>query len=372
MFNVKTMTYGYDDISIRPSDRSFVRHRSQCVTMKGNNLPIFTAPMSTVIDERNYSIFSKNHIIPILPRNIDMTTRNEYLLDGKWVAYSLSEFDSMIRKNDRFDNTVHVLIDIANGNMDAIFRLCEIAKKKYGKDGIVLMTGNIANPETYKYCCNAGIDFVRCGVGGGCGCLTTSNTGIHYGIVNLLSEIYEMKKSYEPSGDIACVTKVIADGGIRNYTDVIKALALGADYVMIGSVLSRLVESCAKTYAYDKNGKTVYIDTLKNGTSVRESEDGFTITDSNGIYGYDRLYKIFYGMASKKGQEDLFGKKKGTSEGTEKHLECTTNIDKWTKNMNDYLSSAMSYCDIDNINDFNPDNVDTFIMSPNLINSINK
>ena len=63
MFNVKTMTYGYDDISIRPSDRSFVRHRSQCVTMKGNNLPIFTAPMSTVIDERNYSIFSKNHII---------------------------------------------------------------------------------------------------------------------------------------------------------------------------------------------------------------------------------------------------------------------------------------------------------------------
>ena len=153
---------------------------------------------------------------------------------------------------------------------------------------------------------------------------------------------------------------------------MIKALALGADYVMIGSVLSRLVESCAKTYAYDKNGKTVYIDTLKNGTSVRESEDGFTITDSKGIYGYDRLYKIFYGMASKKGQEDLFGKKKGTSEGTEKHLECTTNIDKWTKNMNDYLSSAMSYCDIDNINDFNPDNVDTFIMSPNLINSINK
>lgn len=119
-----------------------------------------------------------------------------------------------------------------------------------------------------------------------------------------------MKKSYEPSGDIACVTKVIADGGIRNYTDVIKALALGADYVMIGSVLSRLVESCAKTYAYDKNGKTVYIDTLKDGTSVRESEDGFTITDSKGIYGYDRLYKIFYGMASKKGQEDLFGKRR--------------------------------------------------------------
>ena len=60
------------------------------------------------------------------------------------------------------------------------------------------------------------------------------------------------------------------------------------------------------------------------------------------------------------------------SEGIERKVACTTNVDKWVENMNDYLASAMSYCDIKEISDFNPDNVEVFLMSNNLQNSINK
>ena len=77
-------------------------------------------------------------------------------------------------------------------------------------------------------------------------------------------------------------------------------------------------------------------------------------------------------MASKQGQIDLFGKKKRTSEGKEVILECKTSIQKWTENMNDFLASAMSYCDIMDVNDFNPENVETRLLSQREQAAINK
>lgn len=379
MFNEKEMTYGYNDVSIQPAGISNIEHRSECVTKKNGYLPIFTAPMSTVINERNYDIFDSNGIIPILPRNIDIATRNKYMEEGKWVAYSLSEFEEIIDTYDSFNVPAHIVIDVANGNMKKIFTLSKKAKEKYGKKNIILMAGNIANPETYMEYCKAGIDYARCCIGGGSGCITTSNTAIHYGIVNLLSEIYEIKKHVDmcydlESDEYQCVTQVIADGGIRNYSDVIKALALGADYVMIGGEFAKLVESCAQTYGYDYDNHGFMIDPLDGEISIREIGGCFSIVrkKSERDCVVDKLYKVFYGMASKRGQEDLFGKKKGTSEGIEKRFECTTNVDKWANNMNDYLASAMSYCDIENVYDFNPDNVEVFLVSNNLQNSINK
>lgn len=77
-------------------------------------------------------------------------------------------------------------------------------------------------------------------------------------------------------------------------------------------------------------------------------------------------------MASKQGQIDLFGKKKRTSEGKEVILECKTSIKKWTENMNDFLASAMSYCDVTDVNDFNPENVETRLLSQREQAAINK
>ena len=61
------MTYGYDDIGIIPAMKSEINHRSECNTKKGGMLPIFTAPMSTVLNENNWAIFQDNGIIPIIP-----------------------------------------------------------------------------------------------------------------------------------------------------------------------------------------------------------------------------------------------------------------------------------------------------------------
>lgn len=338
--------------------------------------------MSSVVCQDNFHLFEEQGINAIMPRNVDIKVRLDYINKGYWSALSLSEFNDFINNKATLNRTAHIVIDVANGNMSSIFELSKTAKEKFGKDNIILMSGNIANPQTYLEYCKAGIDYVRCSIGSGCGCITSTQTAIHYGIASLLNEVYKLKEWVDGEigffSEFKCLTKIVADGGIRGYADVIKALALGADYVMVGSVFSQLIESSAKTYytnpLNEKEIKT--IDVFNPNCVCREQDGIYSLTTpedkEEDFKLIPQLYKVFYGMASKRGQEDLFGSKKGTVEGITKTLPATTNLDKWVGNMDAYLKSAMSYCNIKNIKDFNCDNVDTIIISNNTNNSVNK
>lgn len=322
----RQILYSYNDITIIPAIKSDINSRNECDPYLSDlMLPLFTAPMSTVVNESNYEIFEKNGINTILPRNINLETRLSYSKCGRWAAYSLKEFEENFCKEESFHNTWRVLIDIANGHMAKLYELVMKAKKLH--DNIEIMVGNIAHPETYEVCNDCGVDYVRVGIGAGAGCITSSNTAIHYPMASLIYDCYMRKLK------IKGTTKIIADGGIRNYSDVIKALALGADYVMIGSLFAQLKESAAV-----KNNGNVY----------------------------------FYGMASAQGQCDISGGKTKTSEGIAKSLPVIGTIAGWTENMIAYMRSAMSYCNIKLIQDFNPYNVQTYLMSTFAKNSINK
>lgn len=237
---------------------------------ENGKLPIFVSPMTCILDKNNLDIFNKSKVIPIIPRGV-----NECITDN-WVAYSLSDFE----KNLEHDlNGKKILIDIANGHMQKIYDLVKIAKKKY--PSVIIMVGNIAHPQMYVTCCNAGADYVRVGIGGGNGCSTSSQTGVHASLSWLLQGINEIKKDMISShslenedGEPAKLffTKVIADGGIDTTAKAIKCLALGADYVMMGKTFAMCEEAC---------GKIINI----NGQRQHE----------------------YYGMASTKGQADISG-----------------------------------------------------------------
>lgn len=372
---IKEMKYSYNDIAIVPAVKSNVEHRSECNPFTGqfnnSDLPIFTAPMSTVVNEQNFNLFEKNHIIPILPRNFDLETRIDYLRRGKWTAVGLQEFEDLFINNDwdmEIYPDVNVLIDIANGHMSKLHDMIYYAKVKYKwPNRFKIMAGNIANPMTYYELAKAGCDMIRVNIGVGEGCITWSNLGTGYPCASLISEIYEIKKKLEHAGEWTPL--IIADGGIRNYSDVNKSLALGADYVMIGGLFSKLVESAAPTFYYDKDGVSIHeinpfehkIDAYPDGTFDIDEE-----------YIVDNLHKVFYGMASRRGQEDINGEKKKTSEGIQKILPATTNLRKWSENMIAYMQSAMSYTNCLYLDDFNPENVDVIIISPQTEESINK
>lgn len=172
--------YSYNDVTIIPAVVSEINHRCECNPFtEDNKLPIFTAPMSTVLDENNFDLFNTNLIYAILPRSVDYGIRLDFLKKGHWVALSLKEFNDLFNCDNELLNGIDrmkVLIDIANGHMLSLFDNVSKAKERFNHR-LEIMIGNIANPETYKLAFQSGASYVRCGIGGGNGCFS-ENTKI--------------------------------------------------------------------------------------------------------------------------------------------------------------------------------------------------
>lgn len=340
---IENLKYSYNDVSLVPSVISEICHRSECDPfIEDNKLPIFTAPMTSVVNVDNFSLFEENHIIPILPRNIDIETRIEYSQNGKWAAYSLSEFEE-VWCAEKIDGIVpKVLIDVANGHMACLYELVKTSKKIWGSNSIVIMVGNIANPETYRIAAESGADYIRCGIGGGDGCSTSTNTSLNFPQASLVNEIGKIKSELSQHNDVNKLPKIIADGGIRNYSDVIKAIALGADYVMIGGVFSKMVESASLCKFYSQEEQTEEelngIDLVKVEGFENKGEGVFTLNGKS-----LQIYKLFYGMASRLGQKDISGEDTKVPEGIVKMFRAEYTMNEWVTKMLHYLRSAMSY-----------------------------
>ena len=373
--------YSYNDISIIPNELSHISHRSECCPFLDNGkLPIFTAPMSTVVNINNFELFEMNNINAILPRSVYVDDRLEFAKNGKWTAFSLTEFERIFADEDnsiefKSGPVKHILIDVANGHMAKIYELVKRCKTILG-DQIEIMIGNIANPKTYRDAALAGASYVRLGIGSGSGCITSSNTGIHFPMASLIDETVDVRNNLMENDEVQeylklkhfQMPKIIADGGIRNYSDVIKALALGADYVMIGGLFASIIESAAPIH-------------LKTDTGLVPCRDDRKIVDLHGKLYFEEknkcvtevpcpLVKVFYGMASSRGQIDLTGKKNKTSEGIEKVISVTTNLYKWSENMASYIQSAMSYLGIYDV--YKLRNAEKCVISNNTYASINK
>lgn len=312
----------WNDICITPDVISYIEHRSDVsIYMLNGNLPLFTAPMDTVVDLNNADIFNKNSINVCLPRNV--RTNNELYFQ----SYGLDEIIELF--NSDFKLPKKVLIDVANGNMIKLYNISKSIKEKFGDD-IELMVGNIANPETYRKYCEIGVDWVRCSVGSGSVCTTAANIGIFYPPASLVIECNEIAKEFiNPS-------KIIADGGFRNYSEIIKALALGASAVMLGGIFNKALESCGDNY-------------IRNTISYQS----ISISEAEKLYKKRNIiYKKFRGMSTKEVQKAWNKEELKTAEGISKYNQVEYTLDKWIDNFSDYLRSAMSYTNSINLEAF--------------------
>ena len=336
------------EITIIPAKISDIDSRSECNPYYGEILPLFTAPMSAVVGVNSWKDYMNNKINSIIPRSVPIEKRLNLLSNTTmFVSFSLNEIQQQfidkyyIDYNDQF----HILIDIANGNMRKMFDLVKQLKEKY--EDVVIMAGNIANPETYEEYCKAGIDYCRVGIGGGSGCNTSTFLGVHYPMGSLLKECNRIKQIISDSelcmitkrdpDKYKITTKIVADGGIKGYSDIIKCLALGADYVMCGSIFAKMKESEAEIFESLKGDK----------------------------------YKKFYGMSTPKAQIELGGDGSKATEGNETLIPVEYTMEEWIDNFESYLKSAMSYCGKRTLEEF-VGKVKTEVMSGDSVNSINK
>ncbi len=326
--------FDFDDILITPAIKSNIKSRKSVSVVDENGmLPLFTAPMDTVTDVEHRDIFSSKGIYPIIPRTRTKDfTSADCAKAGGWVALSLDQFEKLFTQGNHKPGPkqLNICIDIANGHMKRLADVTSKTKKVY-KDKLILMVGNVANPDTYIELSKAGADFIRVGVGNGSGCSTSVHTGIGYPLASLIHDIYHEKQNHSIK-----FAKIVADGGIKKYADIIKALVLGADYVMCGGVFNKALESAGHTYAANKKfeGYTVPGDQVDQYS--REVQTAFKM----GSF----FYKKFRGMSTKEVQAHL-GNELRSSEGVTRMIQVEYTIAGWVDNFKDYLSSAMSYTD---------------------------
>ena len=336
-----TPQFDFDDLLIVPKVHTDITSRYKKIQLP-ERLPLFTAPMDTVVNRDNMRTFIQNKINVCLPRTIkyhDFLAR-EILLgqtkdDGIFISMGFQDIEDEKRWHDfqNFHEGAHILIDVANGHMEII---AEYAKYiKMHRPDIIIMVGNIANPDTYLWYAESGcVDYIRVGIGNGGGCLTTKQSGVGYPMASLIRAIRQIKDEYETSryGGRLIAPAIIADGGMKDYVDVIKALALGADYVMIGSMFNKAFESCADNYLY-----------------------GIKLNQKVAKYFFDKGYpikKYFRGMSTKEAQKAMGKTKFKTSEGVVRYRKVEYYLQGWVENFEHYLRNAMSYSDAKTLEDF--------------------
>jgi IMP dehydrogenase len=161
-----------------------------------------------------------------------------------------------------------ISIDTAHGHSKGVIDSAKLVKKKYPE--LAMAVGNIATGEAARALAKIGADAVKVGVGPGSICTTRVVAGVG---LPQLSAVYEAAKALKGSN-----VKVIADGGIRFSGDIVKALAAGADSVMIGSLLAGTEEAPGEIIIYEGRRFKSYrgmgsIEAMEDGSKDRYFQD---------------------------------------------------------------------------------------------------
>ena len=339
MKNLKPQ-FDFDDILIVPKLKTHISSRYKGIFLS-NKLPLFTAPMDTVVDLSNIDYFISNGISVTLPRTIKYNDFKRYCNDNgiqesiyknAFFSFGFEDIDFELKTSLRnLQKDMCIVIDVANGHMQKLFDYSREIKRL--RPDITLMIGNIGNPETYLwYAKNTDVDYIRVGIGNGGGCLTTKQSGVGYPMASLIYETNEVKKKFIKENLHKKAPAIVADGGMKDHSDIIKSLALGADYVMIGSIFNKALESCAQNYLYRiKINKNIARILFDKGYPVK---------------------KYFRGMSTKDAQKAMGKTVFKTSEGVVRYRKVEYHLSGWVENFEHYLRNAMSYSNAKKLDDF--------------------
>ena len=165
-------------------------------------------------------------------------------------------------------NVDAIVIDTAHGHTRGVVEALKRVKSKFPELDVVV--GNVGTAEGGAYLAKAGADAVKVGIGPGSICTTRVVAGVG---LPQLSAILEVKSGIKDSG-----IPLIADGGVRYTGDIVKAIAAGADSVMLGSLFAGTREAPGETIIYEGRKYKSYrgmgsIEAMQKGSSDRYFQD---------------------------------------------------------------------------------------------------
>ncbi len=263
----------YDDILLVPSYNHWESRKVVDISITDKlgklslDLPLMTANMDTITEAEMADYIGEKGGIGVLHRfmsvdeNVKMfkSCRHHPFVSIGCTAEDLERAEAL-----RDAGAGRFCVDVAHAHARYVGRTLKGVRDMLGKETLI-MAGNVATYAGADYLASCRADIVKVGIGGGSVCTTRIKTG--FGVPNLtaIKHCARVDRS------------IVADGGIRTPGDIVKALAFGADFVMVGSMLA--------------------------GTRPTPG----SVVSTKGIHGKDIRVKIYRGMASRESQDSYLG-----------------------------------------------------------------
>lgn len=276
-------------------------------------LPVISSPMDTITEGDMATAlhtaggFGVVHRYNTVNEQADIVKKIHEQDETIPIAVAIGASGDYIERTERMvmQGAKILCIDTAHGHHVAMERALKTLKDSYGTR-IHIMAGNVATLEGFNALAEWGADSIRVGIGGGSICSTRLVTG--HGIPTLES-IMECARSTHSA-------RIIADGGIKTSGDIVKALAAGADFVMVGSMLAGTEETPGETF-HSNSGKK---------------------------------YKVYRGMASAEAQSDWRGRS-STPEGVSTTVTYKGKVAPILDNLLGGIRSGFSYSGVRTLKD---------------------
>jgi|TARA_B100001059_G_scaffold76661_1_gene74234 IMP dehydrogenase len=305
--------------NILPSETNINLNLTNKISM---NVPFLSSAMDTVTESKMAIAMAKAGGIGVIHRNLNIKDQTKEIKKVKKKDLLVSAAigtnnEDLDRARSLIDNGVDlIVIDTAHGHSSKVLKILSKLKKINSK--IPICVGNIATGEAAIKLYNSGADVIKVGIGPGSICTTRMVAGIG---VPQISAIMDVKKTLNKKK-----IKIISDGGIKFSGDIAKALAAGADAIMMGSIFAGTDESPGKKF---KNKGKIY----------------------KQYRGMGSIGAMSSGSANRYFQNNYKDKSKFVPEGVEGRVEYKGGVSKIIYQLQGGLRSSMGYIGAKNLNE---------------------
>lgn len=309
-----TQAITFDDVLLVPAYNHHESRRVVDIGMKDRlgklqlQLPVISSNMDTITESTMATFMASKGGIGALHRFLSIEDNlAEFKRCQGPVFVSVGCTDAELQRAEalRDAGAEYFCVDVAHAHAKYVGKTLKSLRRLLGSRCI--MAGNVATYAGADYLASCGADIIKAGIGGGSVCSTRIKTGFGIPMLTCIQDCARTDRS------------IVADGGIRTSGDIVKALAFGADFVMIGGMLA--------------------------GT---EPTPGEVITKEDG-----RKVKRYRGMASREAQEDFLGQMQEwkTAEGVATEVNYRNNQDAIIADIIGGLRSGLTYAGSDHISE---------------------
>ena len=304
---------------VLPSDTDISLKLSKSIKLKS---PFLSSAMDTVTESKMAIAIAKEGGIGIIHRNLNIKKQSQEVIKVKrknlfvGAAIGTSSEDLNRAKSLISSGVDLIVIDTAHGHSERVLKI--LSKVKDSNKKISICVGNIATGEAAKRLYNSGADIIKVGIGPGSICTTRMVAGIG---VPQITAVQNVSKALRGKN-----IKIISDGGIKFSGDIAKAIAAGADAIMMGSIFAGTEESPGKKFK------------IKNKFYKK-------------YRGMGSVGAMSAGSSNRYFQKNYKDKSKFVPEGVDGRVEYKGNVSKIIYQLKGGLRSSMGYIGAKKLND---------------------